>query len=130
MSFPALSPTSRSFSPGNFPVKSFQAQDGSETRYLYGNRRVGMSLKLTYANIPDQQAQGFLAHYHQMFGTYQQFEFTPNTAHHAKDGWAGDPKWIGASEWGSKWRYASEPDVTSVYPGISTVTVELVAATV
>lgn len=125
MSYPALIPSGRSFGAGDFPVKAYKAQDGAEVRLLYGNKRVGMSLSLNYDNIPDSSAALFIEHYHEMKGTYQQFVLgTP-----AKGGWGSDLKWLGAVEWGSMWRYASEPKVQSVRPGVSTVSVELVAAT-
>lgn len=126
MTFPALAPTSRSFEAGDYPVKAFRAQDGAEVRLLYGNKRVGMKMQLSYDNIPDASARLFLEHYHQMKGTYEQFDLVPA----AKQGWSEDRKWLGANVWGSKWRYASPPQINGVYPGVSTVRVELVAATV
>ena len=126
MTFPALAPTSRSFDAGDFPVRTFRAQDGAEVRLLYGNKRVGMRIQLSYDNIPDASARLFLEHYHQMKGTYEQFDLVPE----AKQGWTEDRKWLGAAEWGSRWRYAGPPQINGVYPGVSTVRVELVAATV
>jgi len=126
MAFPSLAPTSRAYDAGDFPVKAYKAQNGSEIRYLYGNKRTGMQLQLSYENIPDSSAKDFVAHYHEMYGTYEVFTFEPNGAGHPKDGWEDEVKWIGAGFWGSQWRYAGPPTVTAVYPGISTVTVKLV----
>ena len=63
MAFPSLTPSSRAFSPGNFPVKTFRAQSGAETRILYGSKRTGMGMSLTYKNVTDSQAEQFLDHY-------------------------------------------------------------------
>lgn len=127
MIYPQLVPTQRSFDPGDFPVKAFRAQNGAEVRYLYGNKRVGMAMSLTYANIPDADAEAFIAHFHAMQGTYQQFQLNEPAL---TSGWAGSASWLGPEHYGSRWRYKEAPRVQAVYPGISTVQVELVAATV
>jgi len=127
MAYPTLIPTGRSFTPGDYANKKYSAQDGAEFRILYGDKRVGMTLQLTYANIPDASAELFLDHYHEMKGTYTTFEF-PNS--NPKGGWSGNLDALGAVQWGSKWRYDSPPQVESVYPGVSTVTVNLKAATI
>lgn len=126
MSFPALVPSSRQFDAGDFAVKKFNAQDGAEFRILYGDKRVGMTMKLGYQNIPDAQAELFLDHYHEMQGTFQQFSIGPM----ARGGWAGNLDAIGAVTWGSLWRYDGPPQIDSVYPGVSTVSVSLKAATI
>jgi len=122
--FPALVPSGRSFNAGNFPVKTYAAQDGGEVRILYGSKRVGMTLQLTYQNIADANAEKFIDHFHEMKGTYNRFTIGTES----RDGWGSDDKWLGAVEWGSQWRYAQSPQLQSVYPGISTVTVNLIAA--
>ena len=60
--YPQLVPSSRSFDPGNFAVKSYNAQDGAEVRFIYGDKRVGMKLQLTYQNISDTDAEAFINH--------------------------------------------------------------------
>ena len=124
--FPAFTPSSRAFDSGDFPVKAFQSQDGAEFRILYGDKRVGMTLKLTYSNIPDNDASEFVDHYHDMQGTYQQFSIGEGT----KKGWTGGAEYIDAVSWGSLWRYENAPQLESIYPGVSSVTVTLKAATI
>ena len=126
MTFPALAPSSRTFDPGDYPVKAFKAQNGSEFRLLYGSKRVGMKMSLEYTNIPDAAAELFLTHFHAMQGTFRQFSIVAAT----KSGWAGDQGAIDAERWGSAWRYEGSPQVKSVYPGVSNVRVDLIAATV
>ena len=53
MGFPELAPTGRSYEPGNYPVKTFKAQNGAEHRILYGSERSEVKLSLSYANIGD-----------------------------------------------------------------------------
>lgn len=119
MAFPSLTPSSRNFSPGNFPVKTFKAQSGAETRILYGSKRTGMKLALSYKNISDAKAEEFLDDFVAQKGTYTAFAI--NTG--LKGGWKGNSDALDSSD---KWRYASPPKVTQVKPGISNVQVNLV----
>lgn len=123
MSFPSLVPTARTFNPGNFPVKTFQAQDGDEVRLLYGDKRFGMRMELTYENITDSQAEEFLTHFHDMKGTFTLFSINDET----KAGWEGTSSELDAAD-DSSWRYAQPPQLNSIYPGVSTVKVSLIAA--
>lgn len=125
MPFPALTPTSRSFDAGDFANKKYSAQDGAEFRILYGDKRVGMAMTLTYSNITDAEAQSFVDHYHEMKGTFTQFDV--GTA--VRGGWEGSHGTLGAVQWGSQWRYDKPPQLDSVYPGVSSVSVNLKAAT-
>ena len=119
-----LVPTARSFESGDFPVKTFKAQNGSETRILYGSSRTNMKLALTYANIKDADAELFLDHYDQVQGTFQTFAL--GTAAAARGGWEGNQDALGAQTHGNNYRYEKPPTVAQVRPGISTVTVNLI----
>ena len=127
--YPNLIPTSRSYDSGDFANTKYRANSGAEYRILYGSKRTGMKLQLAYENITDVQAEQFLDHYHAMKGTFQQFELTDGLEG-TKAGWAGNGDALGAVMWGSQWRYAGPPQLTSVYPGVSTVTVNLIGATI
>ena len=86
MAYPILKPSSRSYDPGSYPVKTFRAQNGAETRILYGSERTDVKLSLSYANIGDPNAELFLDHYDEMQGTFQTF-FLPGQA---LGGWEGN----------------------------------------
>ncbi|HAX28229.1 MAG TPA: hypothetical protein DCX94_09925 [Alteromonas macleodii] len=124
MTFPTLVPTARSFDSGNYPVKTFKSQTGSETRILYGSRRTNMKLQLTYANVTDANAELFLDHYDQMKGTFTTFEI--GSASGSRGGWEGNSDALGAQTHGNSYRYEGPPQLTQVRPGISTVTVNLI----
>lgn len=121
MAYPALSPTSRSFSAGDYPYKSYKAQSGVEVRILYGNKRTGMTLELGYTNIADSQSAEFVAHYDEVKGGFASFSL-PVTF---RNGWRGNAAAIDAAT-GNQWRYDGPPQIVSVRPGISSVTVKLV----
>ena len=124
MAFPSLVPSSRTFDPGNFPVKVYQSQDGAEVRLLYGDKRVGMRLQLQYQNIPDSSADDFIAHFHAMKGTFTRF----TVGSQVNGGFSGSSSLLSAVPYGSQWRYESAPQLQSVYPGVSTVSVSLIGA--
>ena len=126
MSYPeALVPSARQYDPGDWPVKTFKAQNGAEVRILYGSKRTGMKLQLKYDNIRDQDAELFLQHFNDRKGTFLSFHFSVAQPA-AKKGWAGDPSVLGAAAAGNAWRYAEAPAITNVRPGRSSVTVNLV----
>jgi hypothetical protein len=86
MAFPNLKPSSRSYEPGSYPIKTFKAQNGAERRILYGTERTEVKLSLSYANIGDANAELFLDHYDEVQGTFQTFGIPQN----ALAGWGGN----------------------------------------
>lgn len=122
MSYPTVRPSTRRFDPGNWPVKTFKAQDGAEVRMLYGNRRTGMTMALDYSNITDSQAEQFLQHYMSQRGTYDTFTLPAETT----AGWKGSVDALTVASTGNRWRYEGPPQVQAVRPGVSSVTVSLV----
>ena len=74
MAFPDLQPTGRTYDPGSYPIKTFKAQNGAETRILYGNERTEVKLSLSYANIGDANAELFLDHYDEVKGFFETFD--------------------------------------------------------
>jgi hypothetical protein len=120
MPFPNLKPTARSFDAGDFPIKSFRSQSGVESRILYGSRRTGAQLSLTFENITDTDANSFLTHFEETRGTFATFTLAANTA----SGWSPGSINPGA---GNQWRYSDAPNISNVRPGRSTVQVTLVA---
>lgn len=125
MAFPSLVPSSRSFDPGDYPIKTFKAQNGSEVRILYGSNRTNMKLSLNYVNITDANAELFLDHYEETKGTFSTFEL-PEGNTGPKGGWGGNKDAIGANLSGNAYRYEGPPQVQQVRPGISSVTVNLI----
>jgi hypothetical protein len=121
MPFPNIKPASRAFSPGDFPIKTYKSQAGIETRILYGSRRTGGELTLSYENINHVTAAQFTTHYDETKGTYATFTLPGNT-------YAGTSSAYANPGAGNRWRYAEPPQITSVKSGLSTVQVKLVAA--
>ena len=121
MAYPTLVPSSRSYNSGDYPVKTFRAQSGSESRILYGNRRTGMTLELQYDNITDANAELFLDHYDETKGSYTTFTLPTD----ALTGWNGNTDALDAAT-ANSWRYDQPPQVSNVRPGVSSVQIKLV----
>jgi len=77
--FPALAPTARSYSPGEFASTEFKALNGSITKLRYGNRRHNSTLSLTFANISDVNAALILEHYSTITVSGDWASFLPDT---------------------------------------------------
>ena len=124
VSFPALVPSSRSYSPGVFPEQQFQAQNGAVVRVRYGNQRYSSSLSLTFANITDANAALILQNYVDVMDDDNYAEFTTSNVAAGAD--ESLTPWIRETNSILKWKYASPPSVASVKPGLSTVTCEFI----
>jgi hypothetical protein len=124
MAYPDLTPSSRQFDPGNWPVKTYNAQDGTEVRLLYGNRRTKMKLELRYSNVSDANAELFFDHFESVKGTFETFELPSGSK--AVAGWAGTESVLTGAGSGNRWRYEEAPVIENVRPGVSNVSVSLV----
>ena len=117
--YSTLSPSSRNYNPGNWPVKTYNSMSGREIRLRYGDKRFNTKLSLQYQNISDTNVSDFLAHFDAQFGTYTSFALSTQVL----SGWSGSSYIPNASA--MKFRYSQAPTVVSVRPGVSTVSVEL-----
>ena len=130
ITFPVgITPTSRNYSPGEFPQSVFEAQNGAKTVLRYGNKRVNASLSLSFKNITDNQAAEILANYETINSDWDYLNFngtdvlkgiTPTTS--------TLKTYVRESNSGLRWRYAKAPQVSSgTYPGVSNVSCSFVA---
>ena len=120
--FPAIKPSSRSYSPGNYPIREYQALSGTKWKRIMGNRRFGMKLELEFQNIDDSTAAQVLQHYDGEAGTFKRFALPASV-------FAGMDSGLQAQltpPTNVLWAYADAPSVQSVFPGVSTVSVKLV----
>ena len=126
VAFPAVKPTSRSYTPGSYPSSSFESLDGTKTHLRFGNKRLNATLTLSFNNIEDSDAALILANYENVNSDWDYVTFNRG---HATSGITDSNLLSYLKESGSslKWRYSEPPKVTSVYPGISNVTCSFVA---
>ena len=122
--FPDLVPSSRTYKPGAFAEERFTAQNGATTRLRYGSRLYNSTLSLTFQNISDASANSILDNYEKVMegDNYANFKTTNAVAGAGSD----LQLWMREVDTGLKWKYAGPPQVSSVRPGLSTVSCEFV----
>ena len=130
ITFPlGITPTSRNYSPGEFPQSVFEAQNGAKTVLRYGNKRVNASLSLSFKNIDDDQAAQILANYENINSDWDYLDFNDTDVLKGITPTTSTLKtYVRESNSGLRWRYAKAPQVSSgTYPGVSNVSCSFVA---
>lgn len=120
MAFPTLSPSARSYTPGDWAQEKYRNISGAEVRIRYGDKRTEAKLSLRYQNISDTEAELFLQDYDANYGTFKSFSLPVEVL----AGWTGS-NFVPDTD-GLKYRYDGPPQVQSVRPGVSNLSVELV----
>lgn len=105
--FPALKPSSRSFTPGSYPNTPFKSWSGAESRVRHGNVMLESSLRLTFTGINETQMLSILTHYQGQRGNYESFVL-PN------DVWSGVGSVSDYSLSGYRWCYTEPPIITDL----------------
>ena len=136
ISFPNIKPTSRSYTPGNYPQVEFVAQNGAKTVIRYGNKQVDAKLTLNFTNILDSEAFEILENYREVNSVYDYVTFNSESGL-AGIGGSGNTSpdgsltnlasYVSAGGLGLRYRYESPPTITSVRPNRSNVQCKFVA---
>jgi hypothetical protein len=131
--FPNIQPTTREYTPGVVPESLFQSQNGAVTTVRFGNRVADSYLRMTFQNIDDEQAFEIFQHYQESGAidvngnrNHSTFPRDSNIGS-ALAGIKGDglQRVMGEVPGFRKYNFDSPPVITSVFPGRSSVTVEL-----
>ena len=125
-SFPSIKPSSRSYSPGEYPQTNFEAQNGAKTIMRYGKNRVNATLTLGFANIADADAALILANYEDVNSDWDYVTFSSANGTVGVDS-TSLSNYFQESGSGLKWRYSGPPSVTSTFKGMSNVSCSFVA---
>ena len=119
--FPGIKPAGRSFKLGAFPTKVYRALSGATFKRSFGNRATSYELSLDYVNISDDATNLLIDHYNGTSGGFERFTL-PNELfagmNTALRGKVQAPALI-------QWEYTGAPEISSVFPGRSTVRVQL-----
>ena len=119
-----LVPSTRSYSPGDYPQVEFEAQNGVKTVIRYGKYRTGATLTLGFDNISDVDAATILLHYEEVQSVWGEVNFAGTGV---IEGAASNIQSFFIERTELKWKYDCPPQVTSVYPGRSNVECKFVA---
>ena len=126
--FPSIPPTRRSFVAPTWPTKTQAAQSGVITRRLWGSRPSQGKLSLTFGNINDTNTAAILSAYNTAKGSVDSLTL-PTQIFAGADAILQSFLDTSATGAGLLWCFAegSSPQVETVAPGRSNVTVELTA---
>lgn len=120
--FPSYAPSSRSFSPGAYPQKSYKSLSGFVTKRTFGDKPFGAKLDLEFSNISDDKAAVILDHYRYQTARNARFRLSAKVL----SGLSANLKQLAdGSVDDLRWEYESPPQIQSVRPGFSSVRVSL-----
>jgi hypothetical protein len=131
-----FTPTSRSYKPGKYPQSQFQATNGATTVVQYGSQCYNSELSMTFANIRDERAAELMDLYYEVNGKW---DYLVIEGIEGEAGVDNDPFGAAAGikdldlrdqirekDRILKYRFKEPPTLTSVIPGVSTVSMTLV----
>lgn len=107
--FPALPPSSRTFTPGGYSHAAYQSLDGRQTNVAHSNAMISSRLALRFIGLSESDMLTILAHYHGQIGSFTSFQVPAETF----SAFPGIVVGTGAAgAFGNyRWRYASSPAV-------------------
>ena len=116
-SFPALRPVSRTYTPGEYPVKRFNAINGASTTRLYGSQAFDAQMSLEFI-VDDAELISLTTSWNESNGGFDHLEL-PIQVFSGMDSSVFPEQLI--------WRWAEVPSVSSVRGELSRVSVKLIA---
>ena len=120
--FPAIRPSSRQYTPGQFPSKIYRGLSGATVKRVFGNKAFGHTMELQFDNISDVSTKTLLDHYYGQNGNIDRFALSEE----AVVGMSTDLKDTVQAPSNISWEYAEPPAIESVFNGRSNVTVRLI----
>lgn len=121
--FPSFAPTSRSFTPGIYPQRSYRSLSGVVTKRTFGNAPSQSTLDLTFDNVVDSTATAIINHYRDQTAKNKRFQLSAVTTNGMD---AGLISIADGTIDNLRFEYKDPPSVQSVRPGRSSVNVSLV----
>ena len=135
ITFPYITPSARTYSPGEYAYKFFDSQNGATTAIRYGNRRTKSQLQLEFTAIKEEKALEILECYRKTMLNWNYVRFNkgddmnPDTPDRG-GAWEGIENDDLITNWYQEnfgdasmtyWRFEKPPTLTHVVRGIVTV---------
>ena len=119
IAFPALTPSSRQITLGQYAVQRFVSIAGTGASRIYGSQPFNSSLELEFANVSDADVILIIHAYEAARGAYEVLSL-PLTI------WEGvEAEMQVLLQRDYVWRFAEQPSINSVAPNTSSVSVRL-----
>ena len=122
--FPSIKPSSRTYSPGEYPSTTFESLDGTKTNIRFGSRRVNARLTLGFSNISDDDVVLILKNYEDVNGDWDFVRMSVSSRAGVLDADLNDyllEYSSGDQKYALRWRYDGPPTVTTTFRGFSNV---------
>ena len=119
--FPQIKPSTRSYTPGEFPQSVFESQNGTKTVVRFGNKAVNSRLSLTFNHITNAEAEAIMKNYEDVNSTWDYVVFADANATVGINDSKLSSRMREAGS-GLRYRYAGPPTIQSSVPGRSSVT--------
>ena len=118
-----IRPTSRRFTMGVYPVRSYTSLSGKTVRRSFGNKASGYTLELTFENVDEGVLNTIFDHYHGQYGATEGFRipqrlFSGYKQETTFDNFRTIPN--------VQWFYADSPRVESTVLALSTISITLI----
>jgi hypothetical protein len=108
--FPALTPATRAFTPGEYPHTPFSTYNGLQNRVRHSNVMLSSSLRLSFIALAEADMLSILSHYQGQFGSFESFTLPSSI-------WSGVTTISDYELTDYRWRYTDPPSVDDVYCG-------------
>lgn len=118
--FPAIIPSARLYTPGDFPSAIQSSSTGTTTGFRRGNRRINQTLQLTFNNLTETQVNLIRTHYDTQSGSFEIFLLDASTW----NGYTSPPVPV-VSDF--VWLYATPPTISDGIVSKWNVEVELIS---
>ena len=121
--FPSFAPTSRSFTPGTYPQRSYRSLSGVVTKRTFGNAPSQSALEMNFDNVADSTATAIINHYRSQTAINKRFQLSAITMGGMDSGLVNIAD--GTID-NLRFEYKEPPSVQSVRPGRSNISVSLI----
>lgn len=120
VTFPAVCPTRRIYTPGQYPTKKITSINGATTTRLYGSKAYDATMNLSFL-LNDAEMASLLNSWHESRGGFYTLDLPDSVFAGVSSALQTQiPSYL-------QWRWAEMPTVESVLPNRSRVQVQLIA---